>query len=470
MKPTDPLFEPGILFYRDQIAARVEGRPVILCLGVVAAMTHMVADLASMGAGPFCLLAYDTGAGALPDPELAEWHLICDVPAGLSISEELNHYNHALRALPQAVLDAVDAFDPKGEAIVIPGFAVDFDHIGGRPNIAPRQPAWIALEDKTVVDALWDRLGVPRVPSAVVPVADAADAHRRLDTGLGTVWAADARDGFNGGAAGTRWIRDTSLIDEALAFFGARADRVRVMPFLEGIPCSIHGMVLGDDIIALRPCEMVVMRHVGQSSFRYAGASTFWDPLPADRDAMRAVARTVAAGLKRVYGYRGMFTVDGVMTADGFRPTELNPRFGAASQLQAGALRGLPLLLLDLFARGGAELDWRATELESMIVDAADTHRRGGGWTAADGHRDDSSTRDIVWTGERYRFAEEGEPADGTLMVGPSTMGTFTRFTPATGKLPVGHSVAPRVIEALRLAESMGAVIGALEPAKDVRR
>ena len=31
---------------------------------------------------------------------------------------------------------------------------------------------------------------------------------------------------------------------DALDFFKSRCDRVRVMPFLEGVPCSIHGIVL----------------------------------------------------------------------------------------------------------------------------------------------------------------------------------------------------------------------------------
>lgn len=462
-------FDPRVRYYRELLRAHIEGRPLILCMGVVAGMTATVRELAELGAGPFCLLAYGIGAGALPDPAIAEWHVVCDVPEGLTLSEEIIVYNRALDALPEAVVKAVRAFDPDGRALVVPGLAVDFDAIDGRPNMAPRQPAWIALEDKTVIDALWDRIGVPRVESRVVPVAEAPRAHAALDVGLGTVWAADARDGFNGGASGTRWLRDASLFDDALAFFATRADTLRVMPFLEGIPCSIHGMILGDDIIVLRPCEMVVMRQVGESRFRYAGAATLWDPAPADREAMRTTARKVAEGLRALYGYRGMFTIDGIMTADGFRPTELNPRFGAASTVQARSLAGLPLFMLDLLARSGVAVEWKAAGFESLIVGAADKNRQGGGWSIAGGHRDDSETRSLVWTGETYRFAAEGEAADASLMVGPAPGGTFSRFVPTAGSVPVGQSIAPRVIEAFKLAEQMGAVMGTLEAAKSVR-
>jgi hypothetical protein len=68
-------------------------------------------------------------------------------------------------------------------------------------------------------------------------------AGRSLDLGRGTVWAGDARDGFNGGGEYVRWIRhEVSVdVDEAVTFFAARCDQVRVAPFVEGLPCGIHG-------------------------------------------------------------------------------------------------------------------------------------------------------------------------------------------------------------------------------------
>ena len=59
------------------------------------------------------------------------------------------------------------------------------------------------------------------------------------------MWAADASAGWHGGAEGLRWVRDRDHADEAIAFLSQRADRVRVMAFLEGGSCSIHGLVFG---------------------------------------------------------------------------------------------------------------------------------------------------------------------------------------------------------------------------------
>ena len=39
-------------------------------------------------------------------------------------------------------------------------------------------------------------------------LADAAEAATAIDRGDGTVWAADAREGFHGGAHQTYWVND----------------------------------------------------------------------------------------------------------------------------------------------------------------------------------------------------------------------------------------------------------------------
>ena len=168
------------------------------------------------------------------------------------------------------------------------------------------------MEDKVVVDAFWDRAGVDRQPSRVVPLDETARVASEVDRGDGTVWAADAREGFHGGATQTYWVRDDASLARALEGLRPVCDSVRVMPFLEGIPCSIHGIVLPDGVAVLRPVEMVTLRR--EHDFVYAGCATYWDPEPAVREQMRAVARLRwAARLRDEVDFRGTFTVDGVV-------------------------------------------------------------------------------------------------------------------------------------------------------------
>ncbi|MDQ3973363.1 MAG: hypothetical protein M3276_03345, partial [Actinomycetota bacterium] len=96
----------------------------------------------------------------------------------------------ALADLPADARRALQRFDPDGCALVVTSLFSQLEAVAGRRVLGARPQAWRRLEDKTLVDAVWDAAGVARVPSAVVPatrshlLAAAAD----LDRGLGTVW------------------------------------------------------------------------------------------------------------------------------------------------------------------------------------------------------------------------------------------------------------------------------------------
>jgi hypothetical protein len=242
------------------------------------------------------------------------------------------------------------------------------------------------------------------------------------------------------------------------------------MPFLEGIPCSIHGLVFPDDIVTLRPVELVTLRPRTGAKFLYAGAATYWDPGDADREYMRDVARRVGEAFRSQVG-TGTFTVDGVMTEDGFRPTELNPRFGAGMTVMARGLPDLPLILICQALQGGEALDYRPRELEAMLVQGADTHRYGGGWTTMRKIEQESREHPLARTGGDYRLASPWEPADATLLIGPSNIGGFVRFTPDPTRTPRGPSIAPAVIAAFALADrEFGTGLGPLTSAEEIRR
>jgi len=349
----------------------------------------------------------------------------------------------------------------------------ELPEIAGRRVYGPRRPQWRLLEDKVVVDDLWDELGVARAPSEVVPADPAAlrAAAGRLDRGTGTAWAGDARQGFHGGAFGLRWVRVEEDVAEAVAFLAARCDRVRVMPFLEGIPCSIHGVVFPHGVATFRPVELVTLRRPGSSRLRYAGAATFWDPPDPDREVMRDLARRVGDALRERVGYRGAFTVDGVLSAEGFLPTELNPRLGAGLSVMTGALPDLPVSLLDRALVEAEPLAYGPDDLERQLLAAADQTRAGGAWTVTDrGPADTTRELPVTFRGAACRPAADGRPADGVLSFGPSGVGGFVRLAIDPDRVPVGRSVAPLAVAAFALADEVfGTGIGPLEPAQAVR-
>ncbi|MEQ1504233.1 MAG: alpha/beta fold hydrolase, partial [Myxococcota bacterium] len=334
-----------------------------------------VRRLREFGSSRCFVIAAREGTGAAPSPDDCEWRVLGLPP--LPMMEAIHASEAALRALPDEVQAAVDAFDPHHTLEVIGAIFSDGRPVAGRRFFGARPAAWRALEDKTVVDGVWDAAGVPRAPSEVVDVALAplTAAAARLDRGHGSVWAGDARAGFHGGATYTCWVRSDRDAVRAHEHLAARCATARVMPFLEGIPCSVHGVVFPGHTVVLRPAELVTLRRAGsRTGFLYARAGTFWDPPPAGREAMRTAARRVGEHLRATLAYRGAFTLDGVMTADGFLPTELNPRVGAALGMMVPAF---PFSFLHDALVEGIDGEWDPVALEAELLATADAARSG---------------------------------------------------------------------------------------------
>jgi hypothetical protein len=185
---------------------------------------------------------------------------------------------------------------------------------------------------------------------------------------------------------------------------------------------------------------------------------------------MRDIARVVARALAERVGFRGTFTVDGILTEEGFRPTELNPRMGAGSMLLEAATPGLPLVLLGLAAQSGQNLDYRPEELEALVTAHADAKRIGGGWRVVSERFSETRALELVEREGGYRLAADGEAKHADLMLGPSDVGGFVRFTPVPERVPVGPSFAPRVASAFAFVErELGIAFGPLATAKSMR-
>jgi hypothetical protein len=482
----------------DELRPLFAGRKVVLTGGPLAGLTGVCRRVRELGAERPFLLATGMGTGEVPHPEEAEWCVV-EVRAP-DVVAEIRAAMRLLRLLPPDVVDALDRWDPERRALVLSPMFNELPEIAGRRVYGPRRPEWRRLEDKVLVDALWDELGVTRAPSEVVAAEPGAlrAAAGRLDRGAGTAWAGDARQGFSGGAYCLRWVRDEEDAVEAAAFLGARCDRARVMPFLEGIPCSIHGVVFPDGVATFRPVEMVSLRRPGGSGgppgwspggpggsggppgwspggsgsnrLLYAGAATFWDPPAADREVMRDLARRVGAGLRERVGYRGAFTVDGVLAAEGFLPTELNPRFGAGLATMTRDLPDLPVSLLDRALVEGEPLAFAAGDLERQVLAVADRVRSGGAWTVTKEPADATRELAVAFEGGACRPAPAGRTPDGVLSFGPSGVGGFVRLALGPDRVPAGPPVAPLAVAAFALAdERFGTGIGRLEPARAVR-
>lgn len=439
-------------YYRDLLGEQVRGGRWIIVLQHLAAAGRAVEMLRELGADGLFVVAAVSGTGDPPPLEESEYYMVGGGPAD-SIMAEIREYSRSMVAPPAELMDVLEDFDPDLTARAVLQFPADpIDTIVGRQVFGPRRPEWGKLENKIEIGEFWDAADVAQAPYEIVAAErDAVEAAaRRLDHGAGAAIVGDNREGWHGGGDYLRWVRTPDDLDLAVEFFAEHCDHVRVMPFLEGIPCSIHGMVIDGSVIAFRPAEMVNLRRRGDAAaLQYAGAATYWDPPDADREDMRDVAKRVGAHLRDTVDYRGAFTVDGVMTADGFRPTELNPRYGAALAVVSSGLPELPLYYVHLMALEGID-GLRPAALELLVTDAADRTRGGGGWMPVPIERP-SAEMDIVFSDSGAEPAGD-RIADAKLLFGPGPRGGFLRCTLEPTRNPIGRSVGERVVAAFALA------------------
>ena len=203
-----------------------------------------------------------------------------------------------------------------------------------------------------------------------------------------------------------------------MSLLGPRCRTARVMPFLPGLPVSIHAWVLPRGVAVISPMEMVVLRHRESGAFRFCGVATTWHPDEATTHKIRSVARTVAHHL---HGQWGALSIDGV-NKEGFRPTEINA-VSRRTLPSCARYRYPPLALLDMLVRDGTPLDISPARLQAVLRGVFE--RRPFTWLHTATPRAPSMPHSVPlhWTGQSFRRARTGEPASSSLLWEPAAAG-----------------------------------------------
>ena len=377
----DPAFQRFTDSVRDHLRSIYGATPWVVCSEVLQGAVWMASDLGTAWDADVFALGVVTGVGPIDE---SVPHAVIGPTGATSMLESIRAADAALHDPPAEVLSAIDAWDPDGVARSIVDFTMSGGTVGGRRSYGARLQPWIDLEDKLVAREIWADAGISTAPDAVVSLSDldaCRRAHHELASDLGTVWAGDNRDGWHGGVDGTRWVHDGDAVEDAIEAMRHRHDVVRIMPFVEGVPCSVHGMVLDDATIAFRPMELCIYRQPDEHRIVYGKAASFWDPPESDRAEMRAAAKSVGEALRSRADFRGVFTLDGVLGAGGFVPTEVNPRFGGALPGLTATPDGGTINLLHI-NHAVVENDYPGLDagaLEEWVLADLDARRRGIG-------------------------------------------------------------------------------------------
>jgi len=426
---------------RSELEEVFAGGTWIIAAQAAVAAGHMKQLLTDWGSEPL-VVASNEGTGDLPPGEI-----VYTRSGGDSVVGSIREFFASVEHPSPEVMAAVERFDPGGTARVLAEPFATARTMLGRRTFGVRRDRWSAWEDKMRVDRLWDDLDIPHAPYRIVTPANAAAAARELASDLGTVWVADNFEGWHGGGEYVKWVAGAGEYEETVAWFNGRARQVRVMPFLEGLPASIHGWVTESGVAVFLPVEILILRHADRSAFVYTGVSTLWSAPEAATREMRGVALRVGEALADRDGYRGPFGIDGVLTDEGFRPTELNPRMSAGAGAQLGSV-DLPLgLLMRCEIEGLVEVDHK------WLEDAAISQRKPSihlGKMVSKEIRESMSLRRRPGGG--LVEVEDGAEAIGKLVAGPSATGSYVVGEFDVEKVGIGKPVGSLAADALNLA------------------
>lgn len=436
--------QPLVDHYNQELKRVFSNKKWLIAMNVVVSATKIAERVKLLGAKDVLAIGGTRGTGQVPD---GIDYINLNLPTFGGMMESIQGAEKALVHLTPDIRQRINEFDPKHQARVIRTIFSDGGSVAGRHTFGKRPLNWQALEDKMIIDAFWDAVGVRRAKFAILSLSDEDEikkATKRLDQGMGTVWVGDNRDGWHGGATRLRWVRTPTEYDNALAFLRMHCDQIRIMPFLDGLPCSIHGWVFPSQTIALRPCEMLVFRQENTPELFYSGAATTWKPPKDVEHNMRDITIRVGEHLRDSIDYKGSFTIDGIVTQDGFFPTELNPRFGGALGRMAQSIPKLPLYLLHLSCAEGVELDYRPLDLEKLLINEVERNPVAKGMYILKGQFE--LTERKIWMkrsvdGEWYVVNESSEAAQ--IELGPAPEGSVIFASIPESIVGYGRSAAP---------------------------
>ncbi len=369
-----------------------------------------------------------------------------------TLAFELRAYHNALRQLGEAQKADIDAFDPDCQAIVIGAFWFELPSVADRRVFGQRHPSWIRYEDKCAVSFIWDKAKIVQAKSEIIPAFC-------LREGLPKGWeypfvlSGDSLNGITGGGSHVRAIHSAEQLEVHRPFFESDCAQLRMMDYIDGISCSIHGMVIDNVVLSSIPIEMVVVPRA-DGKFMYMGASTHWEPNSSEKAHLEDVVRKVGHALREEADFRGTFTVDGVLMNGQFYPTEINTRAGAGI-FALYSQDHTSYYLLDLMLKDGQFVDLDTSALQDWMRVTAHSNRSARAWGEAeiDGECPNETHSLIFEAGQWLRIDDEREGA-ATLSISEGRTGAFMMLAVASETLKRGELFMPYVQVAMQYCDA----------------
>ena len=438
----------------EQIIPYLQEQKIILAFGNEAVIQRTADSFAALGIPKENMFGLIGQNAQIARAGLDIDHTFVAIPEA-SLAFELREYHKAIANLGAEHIVAINTFDPEKKAVVIGAFWFCLSSVAGRHVLGYRRPSWILYEDKCAVSEIWYKAGITQAKSEVVPV-------HSLHSGLPQGWAypvvvsGDSLNGITGGGSHVRYVESDTQMQNILSFFALDCAQVRLMEYIDGISCSMHGFVLEDTVCTSIPIEMLVVPN-SRGKFIYMGAATHWEPIPAETSLLEDSVRNVGVALREEVGFRGTFTLDGILKGGVFYPTEINTRSGAGIFALYGA-EHTKYYLLDVLIKDGQNIDWAPSDIEHWMQETAKKQRSRRAWGAASIEGEcPNETHPVSFLIDTWCTVEEDEHDETATKISISAgrEGAFLMMSFAEHSLSKGELLNPYVQAAMKYSDAI---------------
>jgi len=271
--------------------------------------------------------------------------------------------HEVLQNPPDPIAMKLRRFDPAGSALVIADSNVIAPTFDGRTVLDSRLPDIAGLEYPGEAAELWSRAGLRPAPSVelVAPFARLTESLDTVNLGAGALCFGDMRSPLQEAVESARAVFNTASASTAQDWLHLSSDRTHIQPVIDGTTVTCPGMVLGEQVLVLRPQEEALLADMSSAKIWLAACSTLGLPQRAAESVSRATGRGGEV-LRDQYGFRGAFSVSGWLRGSSFTPSRLSTRTTRSHRHAIDAGVGSGWVLMNALATG-AVLD--EAELEA---------------------------------------------------------------------------------------------------------
>lgn len=277
--------------------------------------------------------------------------------------------NNYLSDPPIEFLSWLNKIDPQKKAIIVGTPWTNIPSVAGRRMLGFRESHLDKIEDKVWIDSFLKKHELASPRSTIVKSENIVRFYKTCDGYFeNSVVSGEFRNESSSGGKDLFYKTKGCLPKERLVSYARNFRNLRVSEYVLGTPVSIIGMVFNRYVAAFRPIEIITLFNKTSNSILFSGSTTYHCLSERNINELTLHCKKIGEILKKDFGYRGIFSIDGVYSNELFKVTEINPRHASGLGVKSSS-SSFPFYLFNRLVQSHKGIEWKATidSLEKSI-------------------------------------------------------------------------------------------------------